>query len=204
MSRRQLDHDLAAVRGLVAAGRERMGELDDYWLNSVRARLASIDELLIRAAGGLGGWSRQAIGAGSMALAALVGGAGAEALGFSTFWVVAGAWLVALVVEVPVRGWAARRAVVIARRRLERAAGPAEAVRVGGLADLPEVLARARVRLVSAALREAGSKHWQVARLRGAVAVEPTMRWLAQADQLLCQSIDYLEEYLAADGKDPA
>jgi len=204
MSRRQLDHDLAAVRGLVAAGRERVGELDNYWVNSARARLASIDELLIRAAGGLGGWSRKAIGAGAMAAAALLCGAVTEALGFSTFWVVACSWAVAVLVELPVRGWAARWGVVIARRRLERMAVPVEAIPAGGLADLPEVLARARVRLVSAALREAGSKHWQVSYLRRAVTVEPAMVWLSKADELLCQSIDYLEEYLSAEGKDPA
>jgi hypothetical protein len=204
MSRRQLDHDLAAVRGLVAAGRERVGDVDDYWVNSARMRLGSIDELLIRAAGGIGGWSRKGIGAAAMAVGALTGGVVTRALAFPAFWVVAVSWALAALVELPVRRWVARQSLVVARRRLERVAGPAEALPAGGLADVPEVLARARVRLVSAALREAGTKHWHVPDLRRAVAVEPTMVWLSRADELLCQSIDYLEEFLNGEGKDPA
>jgi hypothetical protein len=200
MSRRQLYQDLAAVRGMVAAGRERVGELDEYWINSARVRLASVDELLITAAGGLGPWTRTAIGAAAMLVGATVGGVVAR--GLPTVWVVVCAWALAALVQLPARRWAARRAVVIARRRLERAAGPVDAIPAGGLADLPEVLARARVRLVSASLREAGSKHWEVPYLRRLMAVEPALVWLAQADELLCQSIDYLEEYLSADRKD--
>jgi hypothetical protein len=203
MSHRQLYQDLAAVRAMVAAGRERVGDLDEYWVNSARMRLESIDELLIRAAGGLGSWSRTAIGAAAMLAGATAAGVVTKALGLPTFWVVACAWLSAALAELPVRRRIARQAVVIARRRLERAAGPVDAIPAGGLADLPEVLERARVRLVSTALREAGSKHWQVPYLRRAMTVEPTMRWLSKADELLCQSIDYLEEYLAADRKDP-
>jgi hypothetical protein len=225
MSRRPLDQDLAAVRGLLAVARERVGDLDNYWLNSARRRLESIDELLIRAAGGLGGWIRTAIGASAMLGGALAGGVVTRALGLPTFWVVACSWVVAAVVELPVRRWTARRSVVIARRRLDRAAatvgstppgGPADppevlgrtagtvaSTPVGGLADLPDVLGRARVRLVSAALRQVGSKRWRVPYLRRAVAVEPAMFFLSRADELLCQSIDYLEEYLAADRKEP-
>jgi hypothetical protein len=202
MSRRQLYQDLAVVRGMVAAGRERVGELDEYWINSARVRLASVDELLIAAAGGLGPWARTSIGAAAMLVGATVGAVAAR--GLPTFWVVTCAWVLAALVQLPARRWAARRALVIARRRLERAAGPIDAIPAGGLADLPEVLARARVRLVSAALREAGPRHWQVPHLRSLMAVEPTMVWLARADELLCQSIDYLEEYLSADRKDPA
>jgi hypothetical protein len=276
MSRRPLDQDLAAVRGLLAVARDRVGDLDNYWLNSARRRLESIDELLIRAAGGLGGWTRTAIGACAMLGGALAAGVVTRALGMPTFWVVACSWVVAAVVELPVRRWTARRSVAIARRRLGRAArtvastpldetldlpemldrdaatgastppemldrdattaastppetldrdaataatppdGPPDppqmrdrdaatvaATPVGGLADLPDVLGRARVRLVSAALRQVGSKRWRVPYLRRAVAVEPAMFFLSRADELLCQSIDYLEEYLAADRKEP-
>jgi hypothetical protein len=231
MSRRALYQDLAAVRGMVAAGRERVGELDEYWINSARVRLESVDEVLIAAAGGLGPWTRTTIGAGAMLAGAFVGAViTREAIV---------AWVLAAVVQLPARRWAARKAPAIARRRLEKAAqeaagqaarqaagqaarhsagqaaerageetpGAAAAEAAGDaggrLADLPELLARARVRLVSAALREAGSKHWEVPYLRRLMTVEPTMLWLAQADGLLCQSIDYLEEYLAAERKDP-
>jgi hypothetical protein len=204
MSRRQLYQDLAAVRGLVAAGRDSIGGLDEYWINSARMRLGSIDELLIWAAGGLGGWTRTAIGAVAMLAGALLAGVVTTAIGLPVFWVVACSWVVAALAELPVRRWIAGNAVTIARRRLDRVAGPVEGKPAGGIAELPEVLTRARVRLVSTALREAGSKHWQVPYLRRAVTVEPALLWLSRADDLLCQSIDYLEEYLAADREDPS
>ena len=61
-----------------------------------------------------------------------------------------------------------------------------------------------RVRLVSIALREAGSKHWRVPYLARVAAGEPRIYWLAEADTLLCQAIDHLEQYLAADTKEPS
>jgi hypothetical protein len=204
MSRRQLYQDLAAVRALVADGRDRLhesvGDLDQFWLNSARRRLESVDKFLIAAAGGLNGWARTAIGAAAMLVAAAATAVLAGALGFPAFWVVACSWVVAVLVELPVRRRVARLAPAVGRRRLDRAAAPR---RTRELASLPEALVRARVRLVSTALRQAGSKHWRAAYLARAAADDPTMFWLSEADLLLCQAIDYLEQYLAADDKEP-
>jgi len=208
MSRRQLYQDLAAVRALVADGRERMrvatGDLDQFWLNSARRRLATIDEFLIGAAGGLGGWSRALIGTAAMLVGAAVTALVTGALGFSTFWVVACSWLVALAAEFPARRWIVTRlAPALGRRRLAGAAAPIAAGHPRDFAGLLETLATARVRLVSVALRAAGTTHWRPRYLARAAAQQPASYWLAEADTLLCQAIDHLERYLADETKEP-
>ena len=67
----------------------------------------------------------------------------------------------------------------------------------GHLAEVPDELLRARVRLVSAALRRAGSGRWTVPVLvRLASDDRPIIR-LAAADRALCQAVDFLEIHLA-------
>jgi hypothetical protein len=209
MSRRQLYQDLAAVRALVADARARLrestGDLDQFWLNSARTRLASIDDFLISAAGGLGPWARTLIGAAALAVGAAATALIAGGLGFSTLWVVVAAWAVGLVAESIVRRRIAKVAPMFGRRRLARAA-PAAGPRSASpqdLAGLPGDLERARVRLVSSTLRVVGAKHWRPAYLARAAAEDPTVFWLAEADTLLSQAIDHLEQYLAADTKEP-
>ena len=207
MSRRRLYQDLAAVRALVADGRARLrestGDLDQFWLNSARARLASADQFLIAAAGGLNGWARTAIGAAAMLIGATLTAVVTKALAFPAFWVIACSWVVAVLVELPVRKRTARLAPALGRRRLERAATPVTPSRPRDLTGLPDALVTARVRLVSTALRQAGSKHWRPSYLARAAADDPVMFWLAEADLVLCQAIDHLEQYLAADTKEP-
>ncbi|MEV6298939.1 hypothetical protein AB0M02_05965 [Actinoplanes sp. NPDC051861] len=95
-----------------------------------------------------------------------------------------------------------RARAALGRRRLARAGLPDVAERPGsGLADIglivvPESLERARVRLVSAALRQAGAERWTVPEIRLAARTDPALSRLAHADLLLCQAIDCLERYL--------
>jgi hypothetical protein len=204
---RQLYQDLAAVRALVADGRDRLreatGDLDQFWLNSARQRLLAVDDELILAASRVGGWSRVLTGSAAMLLAAAATALVTRALGFSTFWVVACSWIVALAAEYPVRKWTmVRLAPRLGRRRLARAAVTVEPSRPRDLAGLPDALADARTRLVSAILRAAGPKHWQPAYLARAAAENVTFTRLAAADTLLCQAIDHVEHYLDAGTKE--
>jgi hypothetical protein len=207
MPGRQLSQDLAAVRALVADGRDRLrdatGDLDQFSLNSARRRLLEVDEYLIMAASGVGGWSRVVVGMPAMLLAAAATALVTRAVGFSAFWVVACAWVVAVLVEYPVRKWTVTRlAPWLGRRRLARAAVTVEPSSPRDLAGLPGALAGARIRLVSAILRAAGSRHWQPAHLARVAAQSATFGRLAAADTLLCQAIDHLEHYLAAETKE--
>jgi hypothetical protein len=205
MSRRQFYGDLEAVRALVADGLSRLhgtvGELDQFWLDSARNRLKSIDDHLVAAAGGLSPWSRTGIAAAVMFGVAWLAATGGRAIGFPAGWVITTA-VVALLAVVPllhrannkVGGW-------LNRWRLARAPRPNRPVRVtalakGRLTEMPEALLRARVRLVSTILRAAGSRRWQVPALRHLAAHDRRIRRLAEADRQLCQSIDYLEIYL--------
>jgi hypothetical protein len=74
-------------------------------------------------------------------------------------------------------------------------AGPARAV---------EGLLRARIRLVSAALRQAGAGNWAAPRLRRMIRTDQVIRRLAHADQLLCQAVDCIERHLDDQRKDAA
>lgn len=89
--------------------------------------------------------------------------------------------------------------------RQQAAAGDPEPVGAAGrvpagtprlpLAGVPESLLRARVRLVSATLRQAGSGRWSTPELHHAARTDPVVRRLAAADLLLCQAVDCLERY---------
>jgi hypothetical protein len=207
MPGRQLYQDLAAVRALVADGRDRLrdatGDVDQFSLNSARRRLLEIDDCLIMAASRVGGWSRVLIATPVMLVAAAAVALVTRALGLSAFWVVAVSWIVAVLAEYPVRKWTmVRLAPRLGRRRLSRATVTVEPSSPRDLAGLPEALADARTRLVSAILRAAGSRHWQVAYLARAAAENATFTRLAAADVLLCQAIDHIEHYLAAETKE--
>ena len=210
MSRRQLYQDLAAVRALVADGGDRLyesiGDVEQFWISSARSRLAAVDDCLIGAAGELGGWPRTLAATPAMLAGAALTALVTAALGGSPFWVVTCSWIVAVLIEFPVRRRLTRLGPRLGRRRLGRAAPPRAKTptELGDPAGLPRALERARVRLVSIALREAGPKNWRAPYLARAVAREPVMFRLAEADMLLCQAIDYLEVYLAADPKGPA
>ncbi|MEU8656648.1 hypothetical protein [Actinoplanes philippinensis] len=71
-----------------------------------------------------------------------------------------------------------------------------------GLAGVPDRLLRARVRLVSAALRQVGADSWTAPELRRAIRTDPVVRRLALADQLLCQAVDCVERHLGDLRKD--
>jgi hypothetical protein len=71
-----------------------------------------------------------------------------------------------------------------------------------GLAGVPDRLLRARVRLVSAALRHVGAGSWSTPELRRAIRTDPVVRRLAEADQLLCQAVDCVERHLGDLRKD--
>jgi hypothetical protein len=194
------------VRALVADGRARLrestGDPGQFWPESALGRLTTVDDDLLLAAGDLGGWTRTLIATPIMLAVAAVAALVTGELGFSTFWIVACSWAGAVLVEFPVRRRLGKLGPELGRRRLDRAASIASS-RPRDLADLPEALVRARVRLVSVALREAGSKHWDAPYLARAAAREPTLFRLAEADMMLCQAIDFLEIYLAADTKEP-
>lgn len=192
------------MRALLADGRDRLrdatGELDDFRLNSARQRLHAVDDELVMAASRVGRWTRVVIGTPVMLLVAAAVALVTRAVGFSTFGVVACAWVVALLAEYPVRRWTVRRfAPWLGRRRLERFAVTVEPSSPRDLAGLPDALVDARTRLVSAILRAAGSRNWQASRLARGAAERPAP---AAADLLLCQAIDHLEHYLAAETKE--
>lgn len=218
--------ELAAVRTMVADGLSGIGEAGDTGrirMRSVSARLAAFDSAVTEAAGVLTAPVRVlavtlvtfpvAAGAATLAAAAGLGAAGVLLLAATV-----------LLAVLAVSPWAARRArTVLGHHRLRRAAHPHAAARshtvahfhaAGSaeaeeresvrLAAVAERLVRARVRLVSAALRHAGSENWTVARLRPALRTDPVVRRLADADQLLCQAVDCIERHLDDLRKDTA
>ena len=228
MSRRQLYGDLSAVRALVADGLSHLdgtvGELDQYWLNSARARLRSVDGFLVAAAGGTSGWTRTGISAVAMLLTGWATAAGTIAVGFSPAWVIVTTVFVAALVDLPVRKVTFPLADALDRRRLARAAQPSRAglsadrlgpdglgaarlgaARLGadGLGAVLEPLLQARVRLVSAGLRQVDSRRWRSPYLAHLAAEHRSIRRIAEADVLLCQAIDYLEIYLDEHTKEP-
>ena len=202
MSRRQLYGDLNAVRALVADGLSRLhgtvGELDQFWLDSARNRLKTIDDQLVAAAGGLSSWSRTGISAAVVLGVAWLTATGCRAIGFPAGWVIT-TTVIALLAAVPFVHRANNRiAGSLNRWRLARAPfhPPVGVTTKARLTEVPEALLRARVRLVSTILRTAGSRRWQVPALRHLAEHDRRIRRLAEADRQLCQSIDYLEIYL--------
>jgi hypothetical protein len=207
MSRRLLYQDLAAVRAPVVAEHDRLraavGDTDEFWIATALSRLSVVEDRLFRAVGELGGWTRTLLALPAMLAGAAVTALVTRALGVPVLWIVVCSWVVAAAVEFPVRGRLTRLSPSLGRRRLDRFAVRPAPEGTADLTALPEALARARVRLVSAALREAGSKHWRPPYLSRAVALQPVLFRLAEADMLLCQAIDCLEIYLDADAKEP-
>ncbi|BEL12068.1 hypothetical protein Q0Z83_102590 [Actinoplanes sichuanensis] len=203
MSVRALSTELAAVRVMVADGLAEIGDAGDagqVWLRSATARLTAFDGVLTEAAGVLAGPTRVLVL--TLATFLLVAGstalAGALGLGTGGVLALAGGTLLIAAAAAP---WASRHVYsLIGRRRLSRTTpGPAAEA---GPAGLPERLSRARVRLVSAALRQAGAGNWSAPELRRAIRTDPVVRRLAYADQLLCQAVDCVERHLGDLRKD--
>ena len=191
---------------LVADGLSRidgtLGELDEFRVNSARVRLRGLDDLLVAAAGGLSTWSRAALNALAVFPVMLGVAAGGRALGLADGWMIAAALLAALP-AFPLGTMGIERLNRLAdRRRLARAPRPERPFRVtvltpARLLAVPEELLQARVRLVSAALRQVPPAEWTVARLTEQAADDRSVARIAHADLILCQAIDYLELYLA-------
>jgi hypothetical protein len=203
MSRRDFYADLHAVRALVAEGLGQLDStLDDYFVNSARHRLRDLDAMLVAAAGGLSVWSRLAIGVPLTFAAVWAASAGAHAAGLPAAWVIVAAVLVLMGVQSLVGRVTDRISASVDRRRMARAPRPAQPFRVtvvtpGELTEVPDALPRARVRLVSAALRQVDRDRWRSPALLRLVRSDPRFSRIAEADLLLCQSIDYLQIYLA-------
>ncbi|GIF35941.1 hypothetical protein [Actinoplanes xinjiangensis] len=212
MSARPLPAELAAVRALVADGLAEIGDAGDtgqVWLRSATARLTAFDQVVTEAAGVLAAPTRLIlvtlatflVVAGSAALA------GALGLGSGGTLALSGTTLLIMFATIP---WAGRHVYTLTgRRRLARAAAhlsprPVRATSPeAGLAGVPDRLLQARVRLVSAALRQAGAGNWSAPELRRAIRTDPVVRRLAHADQLLCQAVDCVERHLGDLRKDP-
>jgi hypothetical protein len=203
MAGHPLHSELAAVRALVAdglAGIGGSGDAGQIWLRTAHARLTALDTPLAEAAGVPSAPVRVAamtamtflVVAGSAALAAAAGLAAGGVLA------VAG---LAVAIGLAATAWAGPRAyAVVGRWRLARRARPAAVP--SGPGEVPDVLLRARVRLVSAALRHAGTGNWTTPQLRRAIRTDPVVRRLAHADLLLCQAIDCVERFVGDVRKD--
>ncbi|MEV6342301.1 hypothetical protein [Actinoplanes sp. NPDC051851] len=193
---RSLPAELSAVRALVADGLAEIvgtaGDLDQFWIRTACSRLAEADAALAGAAAAPSGPAPALITT-LVSFVAVAGGAAiARAAGWSTAGtlVTAGALLsAALWVTVALR----RRRPPVAFTMPATAPGTTTG---SGLVAVPEALLRARVRLVSAALRRVGSREWTTPALRRAIADDPVVARLADADMLLCQAVDCLERYL--------
>jgi hypothetical protein len=201
MSRRQLRGELDAVRALVGAGRDRVAEAcgtDDHpWLAGIRARLDALaDDLLVTAAGGLATPARVALEiAAALGCGAAVAGL-TTVLGLGPAWVITVTAIAVVAAVVGVAPLIERLSVARDRRRAVPAVSPSLPAR---LDHVPGDLRRARVQLVSAALRYAGRRErWRSPALRSLISSDRAARRLARADVVLCQAIDQLDTYLAA------
>ncbi|GAA0552186.1 hypothetical protein GCM10010172_38270 [Paractinoplanes ferrugineus] len=224
MSRRQLCGDLNGVRGLVAHGLARFEKIGagsaDFWVVSALIRVRGLDSMLVAAAGGLSSWSRTLISA-AIAFPLLWSVAWtAHALGFAPAWVIV-TTVLALGVAMPGLLWvtgSASRAFDRYRmgappgRRVAFGAGelngegavspgdgpaPGDTVVEGDLDEVAAALTRARVRLVSAALRQVDPERWNAAHLARLARQDRVLSRIADADLLLCQAIDFLELHAA-------
>lgn len=203
MSGRALQAELAAVRALVADGLAGIGESSDtgqIWIRTAHARLTAVDRLLAEAAGVPAVPVRVAaltvvtflVVAGPATLATTTG------LGAGAVLTVSGLALAIWFAALP---WAGRRVfALLGRRRIALSPRPPAPAPVP--AEVPDTLLRARVRLVSAALRHVGADSWTAPQLRRAIRTDPVTGRLAQADQLLCQAIDCVERCLGDVRKD--
>ena len=195
--------DLDEVRTLVAEASNRLSpDLDDPRVLAVRKRLEAVDAALVAAAGGVSEWAGRAV---ELLLAFGVSwgvAAAAGAIGFGTAWVIVTTVLVLLSVLTLAAKIGLRIGEALGPRRLARVRRP---VRVGrGLTAVRDELLHARVRLVSAALRQVDSRRWQAPYLLWKVDDDRALRRIAHADLLLCQAIDHLEACLAARGAEAA
>ncbi|GAA0436314.1 hypothetical protein Aca07nite_16900 [Actinoplanes capillaceus] len=203
MSGRPLHAELTAVRALVADGLAEVGDAagaGQVWLRSACTRLTSLDGVLIEAAGMIATPVWVVAVTAVTFVVVVLSAAVAEALGLGVAGVLAvsGTALLGTLATGP---WAGRRVrVALGRRRLGPAPSPVRGAAT--LTEVPEHLLRARVRLVSAALRRAGADHWTAPHLRRAIRTDPVVRRLAHADLLLCQAIDCLDRHLGDLRKD--
>lgn len=204
MSRRQVCAELQAVRVLVAGGLERLERENapgdaPYWVESARLRLHGLDGVLVSAAGGISAWSRALVGA--VIVFPLVWGtaAGARAIGFGSAWVIVTAVVVLVAATLPIAALTQRLSAAVDRRRMRRATARPRANPVSEKDEVIDVLLRARVRLVSSALRQVPSRYWRVAHLAGLATNDTSVNRISHADLLLCQAIDFLEIGAAQD-----
>jgi hypothetical protein len=200
MARRQLYRDLNDVRGLVADGLARLEEIsvgaEQYWVMSALARLRGMDGMLVSAAGGLSSWSRTLISA-ALAFPLLWAVAwGSGAIGAGPVWVIV-LTVLSLGLAMPGLLWVTGRISRAVDRRRMGAAPPAGEAGKGDLDEITEVLVRARVRLVSAALRRVGSRRWDAAHLARLARTDRAISRITDTDVLLCQAIDFLEIHAA-------
>ncbi|GIF18228.1 hypothetical protein BJ973_008809 [Actinoplanes tereljensis] len=200
MARRQLYRDLNDVRGLVADALARLEEIsgsaEEYWVRSALARVRGMDGMLVAASGGLSGWSRTLISA-VLAFPLLWAVAWASAaIGAGSLWVIV-ITVLALGVAMPGLLWVTGRISRLVDGRRMGAGPRAGEAGKGDLDEVIEVLVRARVRLVSAALRQVGSRRWDAARLARLARTDRAINRIADADMLLCQAIDFLEIHAA-------
>ncbi|MEU4244317.1 hypothetical protein [Actinoplanes sp. NPDC026619] len=200
MARRQLYGDLNDVRGLVADGLVRLEELaagaEEFWVVSALVRVRGLDGMLVAAAGGLSAWSRTLIS--SVCAFPLLWAAAwaAGAVGLGAAWVIV---LTVLVLGLTMPGllWLTGRISRVAdRRRMGAAVRGGEIVK-GDLDEVAEVLVRARVRLVSAALRQVGQRRWDAGSLTRLARQDRVVSRITDVDLLLCQAIDFLEIHTA-------
>ncbi|GAA4591150.1 hypothetical protein BJY16_000176 [Actinoplanes octamycinicus] len=202
---RALPAELGAVRALIAEGLAEVNRAADdpeqFWIRSAITRLAAADATLAdllprrrpRIASPAASLSRSSAAAALSATvlvaavtaggAALARAAGAGPGGALTV----GGTLLLLTLYL---------AGSVRRREPTPTPPPPPDTPGLGLIAVPPALDRARVRLVSAALRRAGPANWPVPALRRAVAADPVLDRLAHADLLLCQAIDCLDRYL--------
>ncbi|GAA2605857.1 hypothetical protein Adu01nite_37900 [Paractinoplanes durhamensis] len=166
---------------------------EDFWVTSALVRVRGLDGMLVAAAGGLSAWSRTLISSALVfpLLWAVAWAAGAVGLG--AVWVIV-LTVLALAVAMPALLWVTGR---LSRTVDSRRMGPAPAAGEAGKEDVVEVLLRARVRLVSAALRQVGSRRWDAGHLTRLVHTDRVVSRIADADLLLCQAIDFLEIHAA-------
>jgi hypothetical protein len=189
---RGLPAELCAVRALIADGLAEItraaDDLEQFWIRSAVARLAAADATLA------GLTESGAVPVSLLITTAVTAGvvAGTAALAR-----VAGAGPAGVLAACGLLLVAALHVTGLLRRRGVPPVVPSPPETPGlGLIEVPASLDRARVRLVSAALRRAGPVNWPVPALRRAVAADPALERLARADLQLCQAIDCLERYL--------
>jgi hypothetical protein len=195
---RALPAEVAAVRALIADGFTEIARTaddpDQFWIRSACGRLAEADAVLAgvhgRRSALVSVLTTTAVTAGVVAGAAALGRAAGT--GPILLLVLCG---LLLIVPLHLTRLLRRRGVAAALPELPDAPGP-------GLTEVPFALERARVRLVSAGLRRAGRPNWRAPALRRALAGDPLLARLAEADLLLCQAIDCLERYLDDLSKD--